>query len=93
MSLYYHKGETKEICDSSIMFPAGYYGEKYKHLQQKVDQLLVSAVMRQKILFFCLNIVNEKLAETLAKTTLSSLQSDIKNFIFTSSYRIQRFHM
>ena len=35
--------------------------EKYKHLQRKVDQWLVFAVIRQKISSFRLNIVNEKL--------------------------------
>ena len=35
--------------------------EKYKHLQQKVDQWLLFAVIRQKVSSFRLNIVNEKL--------------------------------
>ena len=32
------KEKKKVICDSSITFRAGYYGEKYKHLQRNVDQ-------------------------------------------------------
>ena len=51
------------------------------------------AVIRQKISFFCLNIVNEKLTKTLAKNILFSLQYGIENSIFMSSYRVRKFHI
>ena len=52
-----------------------------KHLQWRVDQWLLFAVIRQKFLPFHLNIVNR----------LFSLQYDIENFIFTSCYRLWSF--
>ena len=48
---------------------------------------LFFAVIQQKISSFHLNIVNEKLTQTLAKNRLFSLQCDIENFIFTSYLR------
>ena len=87
------KEKKKDLCDSSITFPAGYYGENKNIFQRKVDQCLVFALMRQKIWSFRLNIVKEKLSETLGKNRLFSLQYYIENFIFTSSYRIRKFHI
>ena len=52
--------------------------EKNKHLQRKGDQWLVFAVKQQKFSSFRLNIVNEKLTQTLVKNRLFSLQCDIK---------------
>ena len=89
--LHYHKGKKSDL---------GFYDhvswrilEKYKHLQQKVDQWLVFAAMRQKISPFCLSIVNEKYIP--AKNCLFSLQYEIsslrpaiiyENFMFTQKY-------
>ena len=91
--LHYHKGKKSDL---------GFYDhvswrilEKYKHLQQKADQWLVFAAMRQKISPFCLSIVNEKLTYIPAKNYLFSLQYEIsslrpaiiyENFMFTQKH-------
>ena len=85
--------DKKEIVDSSITFPAGYYRKNINIFNEKLSNGLHFAVMRQRISSYPLNIVNEKLTQTLAKNCFCSLQYDIENFIFTSSYRLRKFHI
>ena len=60
--------------------------EKYKHIQQEVDQWLVFIVIRQRISSFRLNIINKKLTQTPAKSRLFLLQYDRKFHLCVQFY-------
>ena len=71
------------------MLPAVYHGEKYKHLQQKVDRCNAT----ENLIFSFKDRQRKDDLNTSKKSLVSVTMRHIENFIFTSSYRIRNFHI
>ena len=72
------------------MLPAAYHGEKYKHLQQKVDGRCDAT---ENLIFSFKDRQRKDDLNTSKKSLVSVTMRHIENFIFTSSYRIRNFHI